>query len=463
MKLVFEINYGGRFDRAYGVIYSGGEMVVHPQSVDLDSFTFSMLESIVEHYGYNPGDLIYFRDPNKDLVVSLHLVSSDYDVHYMSSVHVENNVVELYIVSFQDDGDGEGGEDDEEEDVRGRVALNDPWWDDKISDDEDVFEVNYDVNRVDPSTYECVEGDGENGDENGSEDGDGDGFKGGAGVEGRSGPSTSEGRSGPSTSDHGMQSFEDVEVVDNVSEMGRSDILLSPPVSYEDSGGISSNLGSEFHAMDLVNPTLKLKMKFSSLQLFREAVKQYNVQRGKDIQFVKNERARCVAVCRDPSCDYRVYGRQMSDEQSFEVRSLRPKHSCTRVYKSSIVNSRWISDKLFDKFKIQPDMPLEVIQDEVKRKWNVKVTKSQMYRGRRRAGKQIFGNLGQQYSRLWDYCETLRQTNKGSCVMMKVERPTFASEPMFQTLYMSLAAMKQGFLEGCRPVIRLDGCFLKGP
>jgi len=34
---------------------------------------------------------------------------------------------------------------------------------------------------------------------------------------------------------------------------------------------------------------------------------------------------------------------------------------------------------------------------------------------------------------------------------------------MFQTLYMSLAAMKQGFLEGCRPVIRLDGCFLKGP
>jgi hypothetical protein len=45
---VFEINYGGRFDRAYGVIYSGGEMVVHPQSVDPDSFTFSILESIVE-------------------------------------------------------------------------------------------------------------------------------------------------------------------------------------------------------------------------------------------------------------------------------------------------------------------------------------------------------------------------------------------------------------------------------
>jgi hypothetical protein len=275
MKLVFEINYGGRFDRAYGVIYSGGEMVVHPESVDLDSFTFSMLESIVEQYRHNPSDLIYFRDPNKDLVVGLHLVSSDYDVYYMSSVHVENNVVELYIVSFQDDRDGEGGQDEEEEDVRDRIALNDPWWDDKISDDEDVFEVNYDVNRVGLSTYECVEGDGENGDENGNGDGsgDGDGFE-GAGVEGKS---------GPSTSDHGIQSFEDVEVVHNNFEMGRSDILLSPPISDEDSGGISSNIGSKFHAMDLVNLNLKLKMKFSSLQLFREAVKQYNVQRGKDI------------------------------------------------------------------------------------------------------------------------------------------------------------------------------------
>jgi hypothetical protein len=137
-------------------------MVVHPGSIDLDSLTFSMLESIVEQYGYSLGDLIYYRDPNKDLVVDLHLVSSNYNVDYMSSVHVENHAVEQYIVSFQDDrgGDGEDVEDDEEEeDVGGRVTLKD----DKISDDDDVFEDNYNVNRAGPSTYKCVEDDGENG------------------------------------------------------------------------------------------------------------------------------------------------------------------------------------------------------------------------------------------------------------------------------------------------------------
>jgi hypothetical protein len=54
---------------------------------------------------------------------------------------------------------------------------------------------------------------------------------------------------------------------------------------------------------------VKLKMKFSSIQLFREVVREYNVKRGKDIKFEKNKKAKCVAVCMDPSCDYRMYGR----------------------------------------------------------------------------------------------------------------------------------------------------------
>jgi hypothetical protein len=104
-----------------------------------------------------------------------------------------------------------------------------------------------------------------------------------------------------------------------------------------------------------------------------------------------------------------------------------------------------------------------VINDEVKRKWNVEVSRSQMYRGRKKAAKKIYGGLGEQYGRLWDYCETLRRTNPGSCVLMKVERQNPNLPAKFQRLYLSLAAMKKGFLEGCRPVIGLDGCFLKGP
>jgi hypothetical protein len=86
-----------------------------------------------------------------------------------------------------------------------------------------------------------------------------------------------------------------------------------------------------------------------------------------------------------------------------------------------------------------------------------------MYRARKKANRKIYGKQEGQYARLWDYCETLRKINAGSCVIMKVERLSPKVNPMFQKLYCSLKAMKKGFLEVCRPVIKVDGCFLKGP
>jgi len=41
MKLVFEINYEGRFERKCGCIYVGGQMDVHLEHVDLNNMTFA--------------------------------------------------------------------------------------------------------------------------------------------------------------------------------------------------------------------------------------------------------------------------------------------------------------------------------------------------------------------------------------------------------------------------------------
>ena len=45
---------------------------------------------------------------------------------------------------------------------------------------------------------------------------------------------------------------------------------------------------------------------------------------------------------------------------------------------------------------------------------------------------------------------------------MKVDRPNPNLALKLGRLYVSLAAMKKSFLEGCRPIIGVDGCFLKG-
>ncbi|KAK9012159.1 hypothetical protein V6N11_040228 [Hibiscus sabdariffa] len=43
-----------------------------------------------------------------------------------------------------------------------------------------------------------------------------------------------------------------------------------------------------------------------------------------------------------------------------------------------------------------------------------------------------------------------------------VERPTDVATPKFRRLYVRFSALKEGFKRFCRPVISLDGCYLKG-
>jgi hypothetical protein len=57
---------------------------------------------------------------------------------------------------------------------------------------------------------------------------------------------------------------------------------------------------------------------------------------------------------------------------------------------------------------------------------------------------------------LWQYAVELRRTNPGSTFFLNLD-----SESRFNKCYWSLDAIKRGFLEGCRPVICLDGCHLK--
>ena len=65
------------------------------------------------------------------------MITSNHNVLYIVEQHKSHNVVHLYIVSFEE------GIVDEDEDG-GRIDLNDPCWRDKISDDEDLFDVDVD-------------------------------------------------------------------------------------------------------------------------------------------------------------------------------------------------------------------------------------------------------------------------------------------------------------------------------
>jgi hypothetical protein len=352
-ELVVEVHYGGRFDRRFGCVYVGGEVGVHHEKVDLDKLSYFEIEGICKKYGYKSGDLMYFKNPGKSLVDDLYLITSDHDVLSLSACHTGGHVIlELYIVSFGNEGgDEEDGEEDDE--YEGRVNFDDPWWADKLSDDEELFDVDVGAgagsSNVQPDNprVESSEESSKEGNDNDSED-DGD--------------HTEAGQMTQQDVDEDVDEDDDDDDDDDYnSDMGRSDILVLPVPSDEECE-ITSAPGSEFHSVDMGDPVLGLEMKFPDIQTFREAVRMFNLKRGKDITFIRNERQKCIVVCKEPNCNYRVYARKLPDEETFQIRSMQSEHLCCRQFKNSIVTSTWIADKLIDKFRVQPNMPLGAIQ-----------------------------------------------------------------------------------------------------
>lgn len=57
----------------------------------------------------------------------------------------------------------------------------------------------------------------------------------------------------------------------------------------------------------------------------------------------------------------------------------------------------------------------------------------------------------------------IRRQNPGSHATLKVDRPLPNAAPVFQRMFVSYEAQSRGFLAGCRPLIGLDACHLKGP
>jgi hypothetical protein len=63
---------------------------------------------------------------------------------------------------------------------------------------------------------------------------------------------------------------------------------------------------------------------------------------------------------------------------------------------------------------------------------------------------------------LWDYAAMIRKTNVGSKVYIKCDYSEDGGQPKFLRMYVRYHTQKVGFLAGCRPIIGLDSCHLKG-
>lgn len=85
-------------------------------------------------------------------------------------------------------------------------------------------------------------------------------------------------------------------------------------------------------------------------------------------------------------------------------------------------------------------------------------------RAKRRILKGMEGNYKDEYAFVQGYANYLKFVNPQNTIKVKTARRTAApGRPLcFEGMYFCFDAVKEGWKKGCRPIIGLDGCHLKG-
>jgi len=362
--LMFEVHHGGRFNMEDRVTYVNEDISHYPDPYDRDELLFIETERVVRTYGYGPGDLIYYNLPTKSLDEGLRLISFDHDVIQMVEHHREHGIVELYLVAFgvvdvdvEVEVHGEEGiVDEEEEEQYERVSVyrSDPFWDQVLSDDSDAYDLDGDAEvGLEHDDVRVDEGFGLQPEDVMDQE---------VGVEAAAG----EAEEGEGEGAGGGKGYSDI--------FG-NDELISPSASDEEGAAeVESSRRPcvtkrvPFSKDDLKDPILQQGNTFQDVYEFRKAIKQASVLKTKDLTYQKNSMTKCIAVCADKNCKYRVYGKQLKDESTFILISIRPRHSCPRRYKNHLITSNMIAEGCMDCFKDHPNMPIDVLKKKVKNK-----------------------------------------------------------------------------------------------
>ena len=160
-------------------------------------------------------------------------------------------------------------------------------------------------------------------------------------------------------------------------------------------------------------------------------------------------------------CGFRLFASWMSTEMSFQIKSLKPKHRCSRNYNlGSLVTYKWIAHHYAKELIADPFIPLLKMKADIRARYHLNVSIGQCLRAKQRALFDYEGGLKEHYARIWEYRNAVLDTNPGSTCRVDDEE-TSSGNYYFRKFYACFKGVRDGWFAGCRKVIGLDGCFLK--
>ncbi|KAK8918817.1 hypothetical protein KSP39_PZI021402 [Platanthera zijinensis] len=180
---------------------------------------------------------------------------------------------------------------------------------------------------------------------------------------------------------------------------------------------------------------------------------------GKPIKFTKNCSDKMQITC---ECGWVLYASFISkNDHTFQVKTIKGEHACNRSSTSKHCTSDFLAKRYQHNLRSNPDWPVGSMQETMQMENRTSLSIWKMYRVKKHANKIVHGTELEQYARLWDYCEELRQSNPNTTVKLQCKQVSENQACVFKRLYICWGALKMGFIAGCRQIVGLDGTHLK--
>ena len=137
-------------------------------------------------------------------------------------------------------------------------------------------------------------------------------------------------------------------------------------------------------------------------------------------------------------------------------------HNCMRSGYSKMLKVSTIAFLFAERLRINRKFTKKEIADEIKREYNLIVTEEQCAKAKSKLFRERKTSHEAHFSRIWDYEAEIRKSNPyTNMVIETIPGATPGCKQRFDRLYVCFAAQGESWIESCRPIIGLDGAFLK--
>lgn len=196
------------------------------------------------------------------------------------------------------------------------------------------------------------------------------------------------------------------------------------------------------------------------MEEFRKAVRDYDIHERRAVQFNTNDQFRCQVVCEN-KCPFYIWCRKLKESKTVEIRTLVDEHLCTKPYNKKLASVKYLTEVYGERIRQNPTWKIKDMVETIREDMEIEVTRIKVIRVRKAAIEGVFDSLKQHYSRVRDFGHQILLNNPQNRVDIRITRLNESDPNKFKRIYICYHALKEGWKLGCRPILGLDGCFLK--